>query len=95
MSGSSRPRVWQAPIFLGVIAACGLTSALLSDGVGDYLAWIALAIPVAVVLWYAPPRRKRKHGSLAGAERDQAMRDAETIEGLVEGSVEHPQGLGR
>ena len=60
-SNGGRIRVWPAPIFLGVIASVGLISALLSDGgFGDYLAWLTLAIPVAVVLWYLPPRRTRK-----------------------------------
>lgn len=69
---STRPiRVWTAPIFLGVIATVGLISALLSDGLGDYLAWLTLGIPVAVVLWYVPPRRTQKDRSdpSAAAER--------------------------
>lgn len=61
MSGPQRIRVWTAPIYLGVISTVGLIAALLSDdGAGDYLAWLSLGIPVAVVLWYAPPRRSHK-----------------------------------
>lgn len=60
---AQRIRVWTAPIFLGVIATVGLISALLSDGFGDYLAWLTLGIPVAVVVWYAPPRRTAKQGA--------------------------------
>jgi hypothetical protein len=61
MSSRQRIRVWTAPIYLGVISSVGLIAALLSDdGLGDYLAWLALGIPVAVVLWYAPPRRSQK-----------------------------------
>lgn len=61
MSTPQRIRIWTAPIYLGVISTIGLIAALLSeDGLGDYLAWLALGIPVAVVLWYAPPRRTQK-----------------------------------
>jgi hypothetical protein len=60
MSANARIRVWTAPIFLGVLSSVGLIAALLSEGFGDYLAWLTLGIPVAVVLWYAPPRRARK-----------------------------------
>lgn len=61
MSRPQRIRVWTAPIYIGVISTVGLIAALLSDdGFGDYLAWLALAIPVAVVLWYAAPRRSPK-----------------------------------
>ena len=70
MSARTRARVWPAPILLGVTAAFGLISALLCDGVGDYLAWFALAIPVAVVLWYAPPRRKRGRQMSAAREQE-------------------------
>jgi len=53
MSAPQRIRVWTAPIYIGVISTVGLIAALLSDGgLGDYLAWLALGIPVAVVLWY-------------------------------------------
>jgi hypothetical protein len=67
MSAKRPFRVWSAPIFLGVIATVGLISALLSDGLGDYLAWLALGIPVAVCLWYAPPRRTAKQETDASA----------------------------
>ena len=62
MSAPQRIRVWTAPIYLGVMSMVGLIAALLSDdGIGDYLAWLSLGIPVAVVLWYAPPRRTQKN----------------------------------
>jgi hypothetical protein len=61
MSSPKRIRVWTVPIYLGVLSTVGLIAALLSDdGLGDYLAWLALGIPVAVVLWYTPPRRPQK-----------------------------------
>jgi 4-hydroxybenzoate polyprenyltransferase len=58
MSAKGRIRIWTAPIVLGVLTAVGLVAALLSDSVGDVLAWVTLAAPVAVVLWYAPRRRR-------------------------------------
>jgi hypothetical protein len=68
MSAQRRIRVWTAPIYLGVVSTVGLIAALLSDdGLGDYLAWLALAIPVAVVLWYVPPRRSQKQNTDASA----------------------------
>jgi hypothetical protein len=51
--GSAGLRVWGAPIALGVISALGLVAALLADGPGDVVSWIALSVPVAVVAWYS------------------------------------------
>jgi hypothetical protein len=45
-------QVWSAPIMLGLISASGLITALLSDGIGDVVSWIALAVPVVVGLWH-------------------------------------------
>ncbi len=68
MSAPQRIRVWTAPVYLGIVSTIGLVAALLSDdGFGDYLAWLALGIPVAVVLWYAPPRRSAKQDSATSA----------------------------
>ena len=60
MSTKPRIRIWPIPILLGILATFGLIAALLSDGIGDYLSWLALAIPVAVILWYVPRRKGRK-----------------------------------
>ncbi len=43
-------RVWLVPIALGLLSGVGLVAALLSDGPGDVLSWLALAVPVAVSL---------------------------------------------
>lgn len=56
MSAKHPNRLWTAPILLGVLTSVGLISALVSDDAGDVLAWITLAMPVAVVCWYAPRR---------------------------------------
>jgi hypothetical protein len=42
---------WRVPVVLGVLTASGLLSALVSDGIGDVWAWIALAAPLAVAAW--------------------------------------------
>lgn len=44
-------QIWAAPILLGLSSAVGLVTALFSGGIGDYVAWVALGIPVAVCLW--------------------------------------------
>lgn len=64
MNATAYTRVWTAPILLGVTAAIGLIAALLSNGVGDYVAWVALAIPVVVVVWYARARRTNQNVNL-------------------------------
>lgn len=45
-------RLWGWPLGLGVLTASGLVSALLSEGWGDCWAWLALGLPVTVVLWF-------------------------------------------
>ncbi len=49
----STAQIWTAPILLGLSSAIGLATALFSDGIGDYVAWVALGVPVAVSLWGA------------------------------------------
>lgn len=49
----TRREIWGAPIALGLLSAIGLASALLADGVGDVISWIALAIPILVALRHA------------------------------------------
>lgn len=58
-----RVRIWPAPIVIGVLSSVGLIAALLSDQSGDVLAWITLAVPVAVVLWFWMPRQAREQSA--------------------------------
>ncbi|MFI3157032.1 MAG: hypothetical protein QX199_12845 [Methylococcaceae bacterium] len=44
-------KIWAAPLVVGLISACGLVAALLLDGIGDAVSWIALAVPVVIGLW--------------------------------------------
>jgi hypothetical protein len=60
MSRKPPVQVWTAPVLLAITGAVGLIAALVADGFGDYVAWMTLAMPVGVVLWYAPPRRTRR-----------------------------------
>jgi hypothetical protein len=46
-------RVWFAPIVLGALSAAGLVAALVSDDFGDWLAWAALGVPVAVTALFS------------------------------------------
>ena len=52
-------QIFAAPLAIGVITALGLTTALLGDGLWDWMSWAALALPVAVavVYWHRGPRR--------------------------------------
>jgi hypothetical protein len=55
---SRKPRVWVMPIALAAASVVGLVAALVSDDLGDTLAWLTLAVPVVVVAWYwARPRQ--------------------------------------
>ena len=47
----SARKTWGAPLALGVLSLVGLVAALVADGWGDALSWIALAVPVAVSVW--------------------------------------------
>lgn len=46
-------RLFEIPIVLAVITIAGLLSALLGDGIWNVLSWIALSIPLAVIIFYA------------------------------------------
>ena len=49
--GASFIRVFGAPVLLALVSAIGLLSALLGDDRWDVLSWVALATPVAVIIW--------------------------------------------
>ena len=55
-------RMWGWPLVLGLLSASGLLTALVSDGWGDWWAWLGLGVPVAVMAWFAwVPRKPTRH----------------------------------
>lgn len=48
----SGTQVWRTPVVLGLLSAVGLVAALLSDGLGDVVSWIALLVPVIIAFHY-------------------------------------------
>ena len=55
----SARQIWGAPVALGVLSLVGLVAALVADGWGDALSWVALAAPALVSGWGATRRRRR------------------------------------
>lgn len=47
----TRHRIWPVPIALGIASAIGLVAGLVSDGVGDVIAWVGLALPLVAIAW--------------------------------------------
>ncbi|PPK76189.1 hypothetical protein B0F87_104281 [Methylobacter tundripaludum] len=45
-------QIWGMPVLLGLVSVSGLIAALLFDGIGDAVSWLALAAPVVTALWY-------------------------------------------
>jgi hypothetical protein len=45
-------RIFLAPAVIALVIAFGLVSALLGDGIWDQASWIALAAPLAVLVFY-------------------------------------------
>lgn len=49
-------RVWRIPFALAALTCFGLLAALLGTGVWHGVAWLALAVPVAISVWCAVRR---------------------------------------
>ncbi len=43
-------RIWLWPVVIAVVSAIGLIAGLVSEGAGDWLSWLALAVPVVISL---------------------------------------------
>ncbi|NHW00579.1 hypothetical protein [Stutzerimonas degradans] len=41
-------RIWRWPLALGLLSLLGLLAGLVSDGIGDWLSWATLSLPVAI-----------------------------------------------
>ncbi|MDH4580521.1 hypothetical protein E8F20_01380 [Pseudomonas sp. BN415] len=50
--------IFRWPLFIGLLSAFGLVSALVDDGLYDALSWFALGIPLVLVggVWTRLPR---------------------------------------
>lgn len=49
--------IFLVPAVVAAASFAGLLSALLGDGLWDGLSWLALSVPVAVVLWFVLRRQ--------------------------------------
>ncbi|UUL82835.1 hypothetical protein [Sphingomonas qomolangmaensis] len=49
--------IFAVPLLLAVASMIGLVAALLGDGAADIVSWVALALPVAAVIWAMRFRR--------------------------------------
>jgi hypothetical protein len=52
-SGSRFVAIYRAPVLIALITIAGLLAALLGDGIWDAVSWLALSVPIAVVMWFA------------------------------------------
>jgi hypothetical protein len=46
-----------APLAIALASLIGLVSALLGDGIYDWISWAGLAAPVLVIIWALKARR--------------------------------------
>ena len=53
-------RVFAAPVLLAAATSTGLLAALLWGTSGQYVAWVTVGAPVAVVAWVWARRRSQK-----------------------------------
>ncbi len=45
-------KIWGMPLLLGLLSGIGLISALLEDGLWDWISWLTLGIPSVLMCWY-------------------------------------------
>lgn len=69
MHGSSdRVRLWirvfAAPVLLAAATITGLLAALLWGTVGQYVAWVTVGAPIAVVAWVWVRRHRQNSGPI-------------------------------
>ena len=50
-------KLWGWPIVLGLLTAVGLVAGLVSEGLGDVLAWLGLGLPVWIAIKHGVLRR--------------------------------------
>ncbi|MBR0896986.1 hypothetical protein JQ616_18680 [Bradyrhizobium tropiciagri] len=52
-------QVFLMPALIFAVIGFGLVSALLGDGIWDQASWLALAVPLAVIVFYVSRRGNR------------------------------------
>lgn len=52
-------QIFLAPAVISAVIAFGLVSALLGDGIWDQASWLALAVPLVVIVYYVFRRPAR------------------------------------
>ena len=60
-------KIFRIPLLLAVVSAIGLVSALVADGLGDQISWLALGSVSATILrlcTYTPNARKSRTDGL-------------------------------
>ncbi|HAC58027.1 hypothetical protein [Parvibaculum sp.] len=52
--------IFGVPAVLAIISLVGLIAALVGDGWLDFLSWVTLGVPIAVMFWAYGRRRQAK-----------------------------------
>ena len=52
MGSNNSKKIWQTPMLLTILTLFGLLAALLGEGIWHLLSWIAMLIPLVVVIWF-------------------------------------------
>jgi hypothetical protein len=50
-------QIFAVPLGLALLTGFGLTAALIGEGAWHLAAWLAMALPVALTVWYLRPSR--------------------------------------
>lgn len=63
LDGGGRParssNVFTWPIALAILGVIGLASALVGDDLWDALSWIALGVPILIIIWHVTQAKRR------------------------------------
>ena len=70
----SARQIWAIPAALGGLSLVGLVAALVAEGWGDALSWLALTVPAGVSLWGFRPQRTTEADRPTSAPERRAVR---------------------
>ncbi|MCQ4325094.1 hypothetical protein CXK94_02065 [Stutzerimonas stutzeri] len=67
-------RIWAWPIIVALLSVLGLVAGLVSEGLGDWLSWASLGVPVVIGCHGLVRGRasKPERGAAAGIAKQQA-----------------------